>query len=640
MFNKFPYTDFHEMNLDWFLNKFNELLEEWATMQHNFDTLSEAFTDLKNFVNDYFANLDVQEEIDNKINEMAESGDLANIISPFILGMYSPSIVSNLADMTDPQKLYIYTGNNHIYQYINGAFVDTGLAYNVPANIVKGVNKFIAGNPITAPYDDLDTVPNNEVNIYGDFTGISHVPPNMTAGTVISFSSDVSEYAGAIQLCIGSYATQFYYRASWGSPASWGDWVSLSSGDVMTGMLFFSSSDVAGAPYNDLNTVPQNTIITYAAFSTNGVSNTPDGFIRGSVITFNHSLNAQNTANGKVQLVFNDGGSVAYRMYWANSWTSWNILPTPANLIKMGTLYRNTAGSDVYDDITTFPVNEYGIYTALYTGLLNAPELCVGGFGLLRFGESNRANGQIFQAYGGRSVSAETVYWAGTFRPWRYKYYDTPYSNLAVFDDLGIIGDSFANGSVYVNGVQHQQREVCWGRQLEKMNGNSVDIFANGGATTKSWLSNSWGLPALQAAGAKQLYIINLGINDANNLTLGQLSDIGTANDTFYRYYGNIITAIQAFAPNAYIWCVGLMRRNSGNYNAFTAAVKEIADYYGLPYIDPFEDYFFESYHFMSLMESSHPTALMYNGIARAINRLFGLVHIRYHDYFKTFLGT
>ena len=40
--------------------------------------------DLTNYVNNYFDNLDVQEEINNKLDEMAESGELADIIAHYI----------------------------------------------------------------------------------------------------------------------------------------------------------------------------------------------------------------------------------------------------------------------------------------------------------------------------------------------------------------------------------------------------------------------------------------------------------------------------------------------------------------------------------------------------------------------------
>lgn len=44
----------------------------------------EEFTELKNFVNDYFDNLDVQEEINNKLDAMTEDGTLQEIITAYI----------------------------------------------------------------------------------------------------------------------------------------------------------------------------------------------------------------------------------------------------------------------------------------------------------------------------------------------------------------------------------------------------------------------------------------------------------------------------------------------------------------------------------------------------------------------------
>ena len=46
--------------------------------------LQNLFVELKSYVDNYFANLDVQEEINNKLDEMAESGVLANIISEYV----------------------------------------------------------------------------------------------------------------------------------------------------------------------------------------------------------------------------------------------------------------------------------------------------------------------------------------------------------------------------------------------------------------------------------------------------------------------------------------------------------------------------------------------------------------------------
>ena len=74
MENLGPYTNFHELNQDWFLQEFNKLLEQWKALQKNFDSLQDAFNDLKSYVQDYFKNLDVQDEINNKLDEMYNNG--------------------------------------------------------------------------------------------------------------------------------------------------------------------------------------------------------------------------------------------------------------------------------------------------------------------------------------------------------------------------------------------------------------------------------------------------------------------------------------------------------------------------------------------------------------------------------------
>jgi len=48
------------------------------------EEVQKAMTELKEYVNTYFENLDVQEEINNKLDDMAESGQLAEIIAQFL----------------------------------------------------------------------------------------------------------------------------------------------------------------------------------------------------------------------------------------------------------------------------------------------------------------------------------------------------------------------------------------------------------------------------------------------------------------------------------------------------------------------------------------------------------------------------
>lgn len=58
----------------------NKIINSQNTVGNEMEILSQAFIDLQNYVNNYFENLDVQEEINNKLNEMTESGELQNIL--------------------------------------------------------------------------------------------------------------------------------------------------------------------------------------------------------------------------------------------------------------------------------------------------------------------------------------------------------------------------------------------------------------------------------------------------------------------------------------------------------------------------------------------------------------------------------
>lgn len=62
----------------------NRVIENENAVSDNVKNLYDAFIELQNYVNNYFDNLDVQEEINNKLDEMAESGQLAEIIAQFL----------------------------------------------------------------------------------------------------------------------------------------------------------------------------------------------------------------------------------------------------------------------------------------------------------------------------------------------------------------------------------------------------------------------------------------------------------------------------------------------------------------------------------------------------------------------------
>ena len=81
-------------------NYIGEMVE---AVNNNADAVTELqnkFTELQNYVDNYFKNLDVQEEINTKLDEMATDGTLENIINEQIFGEINDKIDSNYNDLS------------------------------------------------------------------------------------------------------------------------------------------------------------------------------------------------------------------------------------------------------------------------------------------------------------------------------------------------------------------------------------------------------------------------------------------------------------------------------------------------------------------------------------------------------------
>ena len=123
------------------------------------EELQTAFTTLKNFVDNYFDNLDVQQEINNKLDNMAEDGELENVIATYVnpyinaqnqninefkttvnnsLSTFedkldavtngTPLTASSTSEMTDTTKIYVNTTDGKWYYY-NGTAWTAGGTY-------------------------------------------------------------------------------------------------------------------------------------------------------------------------------------------------------------------------------------------------------------------------------------------------------------------------------------------------------------------------------------------------------------------------------------------------------------------------------------------------------------------------------
>lgn len=137
---EYPYTDPKQYNDDWLLNKMKELIKDWGEFHDNISmewdetknewTLTKsAWNDLKEFVETFFENLDVQDEVNTKLNGLVADGTMSNLLAPFIQGQSAPIVVATTAAMTDQSKLYVHSPDGHMYAYRDGAWRDTGIVY-------------------------------------------------------------------------------------------------------------------------------------------------------------------------------------------------------------------------------------------------------------------------------------------------------------------------------------------------------------------------------------------------------------------------------------------------------------------------------------------------------------------------------
>ena len=246
------------------------------------------------------------------------------------------------------------------------------------------------------------------------------------------------------------------------------------------------------------------------------------------------------------------------------------------------------------------------------------------------------------------------VKWGTTFRNWismdSAQPVSTDYmpSSIAQFIKIGVVGDSYASGEIVLppdnNFIDYYK--LSWGQCIARRNGITCTNYSKGGLTTRSWLTSEKGQTLLASSEPDNLYLLALGINDANSLGIDYLggiedikSDYSQNADTFYGNYGKIISIIMAKSSTAKIVMLDLANDdNSSLYNTYNTAIKNIAKHFGIPCIHENDDAFFNSV-FYKDKSYGHPTATTYGGMAMAIERLFAKCCVDNVNYFRNYIG-
>ena len=105
IYRHFPYSNFHEMNMDEIIKLMKELLEEW-------EATHEEWEGFKEYITEYFNNLDLSEETLNVINRMISSGEFVTLLQTASTDVIDAWLTANFTNPSNPPLDSTFTLEN------------------------------------------------------------------------------------------------------------------------------------------------------------------------------------------------------------------------------------------------------------------------------------------------------------------------------------------------------------------------------------------------------------------------------------------------------------------------------------------------------------------------------------------------
>ena len=604
----------------------------------------------------------LQSQIDSENLEKAEDhkSDIyllkQDIINRFGQLKHPTQVFDSLTQLTakypngaDGSMLTTDNGHIYVFNWNTNTWKDFGVfqAQGLPTEITEAIQKSVKGykillKEINPPYDNLDTLPANQVVTYAypEYSSkVRNWPINNTGkmATVftLSASGNIGD-GGAVQMIFFD-SGEMQYRTNWGEPAKYNKWHGL----PLTAQAIQQHIDSMQSPYNDLNELYDNTLICYAhdldKLQNSPINSSTDS--SGMVITSGSAI-----GYGTTQIILTVGGHVYWRFKWydGKSWIPWLSSSNDNERI----IYKDQIIAE-YKDLHKIQNNKsvtYAITPEDFKTVTNRPTdnpLTVTTFN----GTNNKADstGQVQLAVDANGQMFYSINWNNRWTTWAKvqteKQINNDLTSIALFQTIGIIGDSYASGELAIDKYTDHYN-ISWGQILARRNGATAINYSRGGQTTRGWLQDQErGLGLLKSTPAQDLYILALGINDYGKLGqsyLGSLDDIGTNNDTFYGNYSKIIQSIKDKAPNSKI-VISTLSQTGQLPDMFSNAIKNIAQHFEVPCLELNSDPFFTSDFYLNHLHGGHPTGPVYAGMAKAYGRLIETAMITDLSYFENY---
>ena len=165
----------------------NKIINSENTLGTQLENVTNAFIDLQNYVNNYFDNLDIQEEVNNKLNEMAESGELTEIIAQYLqlAGLLCFNTVNDMKNATN---------------LVNGSFVKTFGFHNIGD---KGQNIYKIRNITNT--DIVDNITIISINTTSDLVAELIESPVMYVEQYGAYGDGIHDDTNSIQYAINKH---------------------------------------------------------------------------------------------------------------------------------------------------------------------------------------------------------------------------------------------------------------------------------------------------------------------------------------------------------------------------------------------------------------------------------------------------
>lgn len=533
----------------------------------------------------------------------------------------SPLKASTVAQMTDTNKIYVYTGSESGYTagnwyYYNGTAWVSGGVYN---SIAIETDKTLTVSDMAADAKVVgDDIADLKSELHASDSGLvllTIIPGryvNPSTGAYITSQTqsaidyvDCSDFSAVTLYAPVATAYGAWYDSTKTRTASLSIKSGLQTIPVPSGAKYFACSlkneSISGLKiYTNVGSamIKASNAVELNKLTGNDVTITSGDFI--SYLTGNIGTSSLYGATGKIPVV---GGTQYHLNIYSKSVTDNSGLAfyRDGGFISGVQFIKDTA-----EYIVTAPDNANQI--AISVTLANS---IYGYFELTALSNLKDLTEYIYKTI--RDTVPETI------------------PNVFAFQTVGVVGDSLASGcSNYKDDqdVWHalDRKAFAWGKFLEKRQGCSVTLFSQGGMNTKTWFTNAEGYAKAQNNPC-ECYYIGLGVNDYASrgaAYLGTIDDVHVGSedlnaDTFYGNYSKIIAKLTEIQPRCKIFCFTMPDSQSASQTRldYDTAIRTVVALYDNAYLlDLAGDTFYTSEPIISTFYGAHYLATGYSMMA------------------------